>query len=507
MRSRNRPARSHILHRALRSLLAATVGYLLSMPFRVAAAEGLDAAPQSFVGTQNIRVPRLGRVRIYFPTRSAAAESPVFSGVRLERVRARIPGSTQRVSVSHSQSRLESARPELVHHELLFNARNPRTGRVSFIRMTQSSEQSADQSAPRALRIAAVPSTILSAITCGSEPRTSFLSQHQHGTSRDRAHRAAAIISTVTPTVRVAFVADALYNRRFGLRTEQHVATLIDQVNVIYERDLGLSLTPVVLARERVNPSALKSTDSSGLLDGFAVLAGRARYGEANVYHLLTGKDLSDNIIGLANLPGACAPSRSTRVGLSQYLNSAVDYMTIAHEIGHNLSAEHDTATQPSTLMYPSLPVDDVEFSATSRAQISAFRSFSDIRACFNAALPARSSVSLKATTDLNGSTSLTIGLPTDNDSCSVVLEGSTTTNFSASTKVTLTSNESFVLKVFSTINRRPNRNRKIYVRATATCGSSVTAAMTTVSPSSLPRTLPITSASAWANRFVESFK
>ena len=454
----------------------------------------------SWNGAQNIFVPRLGRVRFNFGSSLQMQKGSATGALTLKRLTAVVAGSPETFVASYSNIGNSS-------REILFNALNPRTGRITFARITASE----NPGGTLFLRVASVPGSILSSIRCGTNKSTRLMAKAALGaTSRGSlktAKRAPAITINSGPTIRVAFVADPKYSKRFGSRTEQHLVTMLDQVNVIYARDLGLSITPVLVAREKNAISDLRSSNSSGLLDGFAVLAGRARYGEANVYHLLTGKDLSDNIIGLANLPGACAPKRSMRVGLSQYLNAAVDYMTIAHEIGHNLSAEHDTLTSPSTLMFPSLPVDSVKFSAISQSQIQQFESFSDIRACFNAAVPARSAVALKVTLAANGAAVLSMSLPTTGEMCGVKLDVSPTADFAAPTSAKFSSFDALALRVFANVKRRPVGAKRVFVRVTATCGKSVSSAQTSVSTSVLSKSLGVTSVNGWISSFVSALR
>jgi hypothetical protein len=468
-------------------------------------AEALDrASTQSWIGAQNVYVPRLGRVRIVFPRGSESNE-----GIKLYQLEGELAGSKSQVVVSYSIAQYGGPTKH-VSRELLFRGKNSRTGRLSFVRVTARNNAAA--------KVASVPSSLLSALACGTEKPTLGKSRRQERSPANggpneiespspASKRQSAITIASGPRLRVAFVTDSQYSRRFGSGTEQHVVTMLGQVNAIYTRDLGLTVVPVLLAREKTETSRLRSTDSSGLLDGFAALAGQARYGDADIYHLLTGKDLSDNIIGLANLPGACAPSRSTRVSLSQYLNPAVDYMTVAHELGHNLSADHDTDTEPATLMYPSLPVDDVRFSNLSRSQIARFRSFSDIQRCFTAAIPARTSVGLTTRIDANGGTSLSLSMPTGSDSCRVVLEASKNSDFSGSSKVNLVSMESLSLRVFSSIKRRSNRERRVFIRATANCGGVISSARTSIAPTTIRAAFPRTSENAFANAYINSFR
>jgi len=501
-----------VLRTSLTNILGAII-FIAGLPIAAAApsailsthAYGEDPTIKSqrsinWSGAQNIFVPRLGRVRFNFDSSLNVKNSYSTGALTLKRVTAAVAGSPETVVASYSN--IGNSSPEI-----LFNARNPRTGRITFARITASG----NSGGTKFLRVASVPSSILSSIHCGTNKATRTMANAALDVTRSdslkTAKRASAITVNSGPTIRVAFVADAKYSKRFGVRTEQHVVTMLDQVNVIYARDLGFSITPVLVAREKNAVSNLRSSDSSGLLDGFAVLAGRARYGEANVYHLLTGKDLSDNIIGLANLPGACAPKRSMRVSLSQYLNAAVDYMTIAHEIGHNLSAEHDSVTSPSTLMFPSLPVESVKFSSFSQSQIEQFESYSDIRACFNAAVPARSAVALKVTLASNGAAVLAMSLPTTGEMCSVQLDVSPTADHAAPTSAKFSSFDALSLRVFTNINRRPVGAKRVFVRVTATCGKSVSSAQTSVATSVLSKSLGVTSVNGWISSFVSALR
>jgi hypothetical protein len=66
---------------------------------------------------------------------------------------------------------------------------------------------------------------------------------------------------------------------------------------------------------------------------------------------------------------------------------------------------------------------------------------------------------------------------------------------------------ESLSLRVFSSIKRRSNRERRVFIRATANCGGVISSARTSIAPTTIRAAFPRTSENAFANAYINSFR
>lgn len=121
------------------------------------------------------------------------------------------------------------------------------------------------------------------------------------------------------------------------------VASRLNFADGIYREQVGLALT---LARHEPLDSngTLTSTDASQLLDQFDRFM---RLGEGediavhDVAHLFTGRDLDDNVVGVAYSSRVCGVGSGDAI--DQNVNDdTTSALVFAHELGHNLGAPHD---------------------------------------------------------------------------------------------------------------------------------------------------------------------
>jgi hypothetical protein len=180
--------------------------------------------------------------------------------------------------------------------------------------------------------------------------------------------------------IELAWVADRHFSDRFGSAADAELLARLNVVDGIFAEQLALSLAPVELVVAGAGETLFVATDPARLLDEVEQwkLATPLRR-RAALVHLVTGRNLAGDIVGMAALGGACHPRYG--VGLTEARRAAsVDALIIAHEIGHNLNAPHDgeaggaCAGAPASghLMSARLGSAD-DFSACSLQEMSTF--------------------------------------------------------------------------------------------------------------------------------------
>lgn len=227
---------------------------------------------------------------------------------------------------------------------------------------------------------ASIPDLRLNGVACDTLEAEHAITQNLSGESSTPPQTAAA----VSKTLKIATEADAEFYAAYGLNTNAEIATRINAASVMYEQQLGISL---ILGTQHVFSSTANSpytaTDPKTLLNQFTNYTNSNRHlGNAQAYHLMTGKDLNSSTIGIAWLSVVCA-APSYAYGLSQKFDPRADHLIIGHELGHNCGANHDTSL-PQSLMYPSISLSANFFSQTSINQINTH--FSSSPQCLGAA-------------------------------------------------------------------------------------------------------------------------
>ncbi|MBX7138265.1 MAG: hypothetical protein K1X83_09800 [Oligoflexia bacterium] len=225
-----------------------------------------------------------------------------------------------------------------------------------------------------AVRVHKVPVHALRA-----QPRDMFAAQAVSGA------RAFDVAAALLKEAEVATKADYNWYQQYGAASNSRIASNINAAELLYETQLGLTFNikrQVVIASPGQNYSA---TDPDALLEEFRQQSINSNdLGSADVYHLFTGRDLDDLYIGKAFIGTVCRmPAYS--YGLSQAFNPAIDYLTFAHEVGHNLNALHD-ADDSSFVMSPAVAPSNTTFSDPSKAAIGAF--VATYGSCLSSATP-----------------------------------------------------------------------------------------------------------------------
>jgi hypothetical protein len=199
--------------------------------------------------------------------------------------------------------------------------------------------------------------------------------------SRELHAQAATSELAASKQIRIGIVGDFEFVNQFasGMTTvEDAIVARMNIVDGIYTSQLGvkISLAPFTLFRTASDP--FSKTKPSDLLSEMRNYRGSSSAQLAlGLSHLMTGKDLDGDTVGIAYIGTVCDGSNAS--SLSEGRRTTTQSALIAaHEIGHNFGAPHDgetgacSSTPQTFLMAPRLNGSD-QFSSCSIAQMQPF--------------------------------------------------------------------------------------------------------------------------------------
>lgn len=315
--------------------------------------------------------------------------------------------------------------------------------------------------------ISAVPLSTLEAISCGVDHQISFSGVNEGLATGSPSTSALKIIQIATD-------ADFEWFGRFGSQSNSKVSSLLAAVSAIYQTDLGLTLDVVRQNVWTTSSQPFTTSDSAALLSAFRLYEQDNNHlGDADLYHLFSGKTFEDNIGGRAHVAVLCnIPSFS--YGITRRISDSIDYLITAHEIGHNLSAGHDDAT---TSIMSSVVGGSTSFSALSKGEIA--NHIATYGSCLHESSDPDPRVegpelTLAASRDrttgkITGSVALS---NPSSDSCSTVLSFADNSGFTGAKSKTLTT-DSFTtidLEVNAAKKVRSSASKNVYLRASYRC-------------------------------------
>lgn len=169
--------------------------------------------------------------------------------------------------------------------------------------------------------------------------------------------------------VEVATRADFAFYRIYGPSSNDYIAASLYAAEVLYAAPLGIRFSLLNQGVVASGPGAEPVVDAGLLLDSFRHQLMGER-GNADIYHLFTGRELAGRTIGIAYVRSACSGRPRFNVGLSKSITAALQPILVAHEIAHNLGASHDE--EPGSVMGPVLSPANDHFSQRSLADMKA---------------------------------------------------------------------------------------------------------------------------------------
>ena len=143
--------------------------------------------------------------------------------------------------------------------------------------------------------------------------------------------------------LKLTLVLDTEFQAIYGANSASTAAAILNGVDGLYRAQSNIQISLFHLEALASN-GTLTSTDPNVLLPAFRDFVRNSTVPFSGLAHLLSGKDFGgpgNNIIGLAYLGTAC--SRSSGYGINQAtFSTAGTSVLVAHEVGHNMDAEHD---------------------------------------------------------------------------------------------------------------------------------------------------------------------
>jgi hypothetical protein len=159
----------------------------------------------------------------------------------------------------------------------------------------------------------------------------------------DLDQQSAVIGATITRQLEISLIGDSA----LAASEVDPIAAMLARLNIvegIFSEQLGLLVLATDVRQLSADGDPLTSTKGSTLLEQLgAYRAATAEVRARGLAHLVTGKDLDGITAGVAYVRTVCA--LETGVSVSQYsYGTTISALIMAHELGHNLGAEHDGA-------------------------------------------------------------------------------------------------------------------------------------------------------------------
>ena len=172
-------------------------------------------------------------------------------------------------------------------------------------------------------------------------------------------------------------------NKRRSVRnTRNALRAIVNRVNAIYSEQLNILIRLQSLKTDHSNNRSIKSRNSSRLLNRFREFTVRRKHlKKADIYHLFTGNALQGSVVGLAYVGSTCRNNLGDySFGLTRITHPALQALVTAHEIAHNLGANHIDGTD--SIMSPVLSPNKNRFISQSIEQI--FNFIQEFGICLN---------------------------------------------------------------------------------------------------------------------------
>ncbi len=182
------------------------------------------------------------------------------------------------------------------------------------------------------------------AVEDSAPPANDGLSQYRKLLGEIRQQAAAAVVSD---QLEISIIADSTLQARFASSPGDLQRTLLAAFNVtegIFDSQVNLLLVAGEYRYLDAAEDPFTSNNPSTLLGQLSTYRRATPAVSAmGLAHLFSGRTPDSNIVGIARLGGVCDVDDGVSLTIEQNGSSSIDALIMAHEIAHNLGAEHDT--------------------------------------------------------------------------------------------------------------------------------------------------------------------
>ena len=207
----------------------------------------------------------------------------------------------------------------------------------------------------------------ISSLALSTFAEKSCASEHEiDSENRERIIKENVVSANAIPTTKILTIstfADFEWYQIYGKDSNVEIARIINTAEAIYHAQLGIRFR---IVSQKIATNSTLEMDPSEILNAFR--QENNANSSAALNHLFTGKDMTGRAVGIAYIGTFCWQPMWA-YGVTQYYGGLTANI-FAHEIGHNLGAQHDVVNYGS-VMYPSVSFGDILFSQYSVNQIN----------------------------------------------------------------------------------------------------------------------------------------
>ncbi|MHC4694960.1 MAG: M12 family metallo-peptidase, partial [Planctomycetota bacterium] len=203
----------------------------------------------------------------------------------------------------------------------------------------------------------------------------------------------------------IAFDADLEFYQKNGSSVPDTIAdieNIVNSMDLIYARDTLIRYAVTDTLVRTAEPDPYSSTGSGDLLGEF-----RSEWNSNQTHitrdtaHLMTGRDLDGNVIGVAWVTVICNKSWAYGLSQSRYTSNFSRRVALtAHEVGHNWSAGHCNADSDCSIMCSGLGGCSGNVSGFGSSAIEQIMSYRSSRTCLQEGAGLSTPVSPKVNPD-----------------------------------------------------------------------------------------------------------
>ncbi len=207
------------------------------------------------------------------------------------------------------------------------------------------------------------PSELLSGAHCDFEPEAGAMTSSSSLLGPDLPINAGALVELT-----VGFDADYEYVSAHGgsaAQTIAYILSILNGVDGMYRAELGMTVSVTYQSAWDTPNDPYNAINMRGTLTEFHAIADQNIFSSSRtaVARIWSGKSPTSSAIGLADIGYLCVNSYSASLNYGAFGDEVV---ITAHEMGHNLGANHDSGCDGTNLMCPILQSGATHFSSDS---------------------------------------------------------------------------------------------------------------------------------------------